>query len=127
MKKVIKTVFIGLMALSISGCDVLEGAAGTILTDSSEGNTQPKLTNQEVIAGLKEALTIGITNAVDLTSVTNGFLENNEIKLPFPESANAMKEKAIEWGLEGQVDKIVVTLRSEERRVGKECRSRWST
>ncbi|HLV43082.1 MAG TPA: DUF4197 domain-containing protein [Brumimicrobium sp.] len=110
MNKVIQSLFIIALAITLSGCDVLGGAAETILAGDSERSDANKLTNQEVIAGLKEALTVGIKNAVDVTAVTDGFLENNEIKIPFPESAQNMKEKAMEWGLEGQVNKIVTTL-----------------
>src|SRR5947207_5770533 len=31
------------------------------------------------------------------------------------------------WGLQGRLQQLGFPLRSEERRVGKECRSRWST
>jgi nicotinamidase-related amidase len=111
MRKVIQSFVIGAIAITISSCEVLEGAAENISIDNVPGEqTSNNLTNQDVIAGLKEALTIGIKNAVDVTSLTDGFLANNEIKLPFPESANKMKEKALEWGLDGQVDKIVTTL-----------------
>lgn len=108
MKKVIKVVSLAAILIFASSCDVVD----SYLQESSSSGTTPSsnLSNGEVISGLKEALTIGITNAVDVTSVTDGFLKNNEIKLPFPESAIKVKEKAIEWGLEGQVDKIVTTL-----------------
>ena len=121
MRKVIQSIIIGAIAVTLSGCDVLGGAADSVLTGGSQSSDSNKLTNQEVVAGLKEALIIGIKNAVDVTSVTDGFLANNEIKLPFPESANMMKEKAIEWGLEGQVDKIVTTLNRAAEDAAKEA------
>lgn len=110
-KNIIKLSFIAII-MTVFSCDVLNDTANAVLSTPTTGedNTKPALTNQEVISGLKEALTVGITNAVDLTSVTDGFLGNNEIKLPFPESAQNMREKAEEWGLENQVQKIVETL-----------------
>jgi hypothetical protein len=94
-----------------SQCDVLNDIAGEVLsTDGSGAVTAPKLTNEEVIAGLKEALTIGIQNGANLASMTDGFFKNDMIKLPFPEDAIKIKEKAIELGLQGQVDKIELTL-----------------
>ncbi|MDX1350314.1 MAG: DUF4197 domain-containing protein [Putridiphycobacter sp.] len=94
-----------------SQCDVLNDIAGEVLsTDGSGTVTAPKLTNEEVIAGLKEALTIGIQNGANLASMTDGFFKNDMIKLPFPEDAIKIKEKAIELGLQGQVDKIELTL-----------------
>ena len=53
------------------------------------------LTNDEVISGLKEALSVGIKNSVSLTSVTDGFLGNAAIRLPFPPDAIKVKEKAL--------------------------------
>lgn len=121
MKKVIKSFALSVLLLTLSSCDVLNTAAGTLLETSKDENGRVRLTNQEVIAGLKEALTVGIRNAVDVTAITDGFLANNEIKLPFPESANAMKDKAIEWGLDGQVEKVVTTLNRAAEDAAKEA------
>ncbi len=112
-----KTISIVLMAFSLLffvRCDVLEGVASEVLeTGTGTGTdeaTKPSLTNSEVIAGLKEALTLGIQNGSGLASKTDGFFKNPIIKLPFPEDANALKEKAIEWGLQNKVDEITLTL-----------------
>ena len=94
-------------------CDVLNEAANQALegVNTSDSNTeQPALSNGEVISGLKEALNIGIENSVKSTSVTNGFLNNTEIRLPFPPDAQKVKDKAIEFGLDNQVEKFETTL-----------------
>ena len=113
---------IGIVAsLGLSSCDVLNEAAGVVLTDGSGGTTTPALTNTEVISGLKEALTVGITNSVNLTSVTDGFLGNDLIKLPFPEEAIKVKQKALDWGLDGQVTKFETTLNRAAEEASKEA------
>ena len=43
-----------------------------------------ELTTNDVIAGLKEALVVGSENSTRLTSQTDGFFKNPEIKIPFP-------------------------------------------
>ncbi|WP_107037741.1 DUF4197 domain-containing protein [Brumimicrobium mesophilum] len=121
MRKVINSFALGVLMLSFSSCDVLNSAAETLLETTNGESGAKSLTNQEVIEGLKEALTVGIKNAVDVTAITDGFLENSEIKLPFPASANAMKEKAIEWGLGNQVDKVVTTLNRAAEDAAKEA------
>ena len=68
------------------------------------------LTNAEVISGLKEALNIGIKNAVDLSSVTDGFLKNDMIRLPFPPDAIKVREKALNLGLSKQVATFEETM-----------------
>jgi hypothetical protein len=93
-------------------CDVLEEVAQTVVSTDSTSTEPgiPALTNDEVIAGLKEALTIGIKNGAGMASMTDGFFKNDIIKLPFPPSAIKAKEKALEWGLDGKVSEIELTL-----------------
>src|SRR5690606_22965271 len=108
MTKFILTASIG-ACLFLSSCDTLESVASTIVNSGSvSGNTA--LTNEEVVGGLKEALNVGIKNSVNLTAVTDGFLKNDEIRLPFPQDAIKVREKAIEWGMAGQVEKFETTL-----------------
>ncbi|MDX1653181.1 MAG: DUF4197 domain-containing protein [Brumimicrobium sp.] len=122
MKKLIHSVFLASVIMITPSCDVLNEASNVVLDSTDQGNKNaPKLTNQEVVAGLKEALTVGVRNAVDVTSVTDGFLGNPQIKLPFPPSAERMKEKALEWGLDSQVDKIVTTLNRAAEDASKEA------
>ena len=77
--------------------------------DSNQNNSV-ELTNEEVIKGLKEALNVGISNAVSLSSVTDGFLKNSAIRLPFPPDAIKVREKAINLGLKSQVETFEETM-----------------
>jgi hypothetical protein len=79
------------------------------------------LTNDEVISGLKEALSVGIKNSVSLTSVVDGFLGNPTIRLPFPPDAIKVKEKALNLGLSGQVEKFETTLNRAAEEATKEA------
>lgn len=120
MKKII--IPIGICAsLLLSSCDVLNDVAGVVLDGTETTDTKPSLTNGEVIAGLKEALNVGIKNSVSLTSVTDGFLKNADIRLPFPEDAMRVKEKALEWGLDGQVEKFETALNRAAEEATKEA------
>jgi hypothetical protein len=112
-------VVFSVFTLSLNSCDVLQDAA-TIVSTSSQPS-QPQLTNDEVIAGLKEALNVGIKNSVNLTSVTDGFLKNNAIRLPFPEDAIKVRQKAIELGMSGQVEKFETTLNRAAEEATKEA------
>jgi hypothetical protein len=99
------------LGLLLTSC-VLEDIAGDVLTTPTGTGTTaaPALTNDEVIAGLKEALTVGIKKGAEMASVTDGFNKNSMIRIPFPPEAQAMKEKAIEWGMQNKVDEIELTL-----------------
>lgn len=117
MKKTI--IFTAALSLGLVSCDVLNEAADILILDDSA--SKPSLTNDEVIAGLKEALNVGIKNSVDLTSVTDGFLGNADIRLPFPEDAMKVKQKALDWGLDGQVEKFETTLNRAAEEATKEA------
>ncbi len=104
---------IGLVStLLFTQCDVLESVAQEVVNpDGSGETTAPALTNSEVIAGLKEALTIGIQNGANMASVTDGFFKNDIIKLPWPESAIKVKEFAEGKPLlADKVDEITLNL-----------------
>lgn len=97
MKKIV--VLLSVMVLFYS-CDVLLDALGTL---DDGGGTTKELTQAQVASGLKEALTVGIGNAVSLTGQTNGYYRNAEIKIPFPDEAIKVKEFCIKAGLTTQV------------------------
>lgn len=116
-----KFILIGaLVSLSVvtPSCDTVDQF---LSSGSTGGSGAPALSNQEVVAGLKEALNIGIGNSVNLASVTNGFLNNAKIRLPFPEDAINVRNKAIEWGMKGQVDKFEETLNRAAEEAAKEA------
>jgi hypothetical protein len=115
MKKLL-TVF--LIASILFGCGVVDISS---LPVGNSTPTKPQLTNDEVIKGLKEALTVGIKNSVDSSSVLDGFLKNPAIRLPFPPDAIKVKEKAISLGMQGQVDKFETTLNRAAEEAVKEA------
>ncbi|MCC7331499.1 MAG: DUF4197 domain-containing protein [Flavobacteriales bacterium] len=78
--------------------------------NSVTGTSSPALTNDEVISGLREALTVGTNNSTNLTSKLDGFYKNPEIFIPFPAEAIKVKNKVEELGMKKQVDEFVLTL-----------------
>lgn len=119
MKKFVMAGLTSGIFVVLTACSVLEG--GMPLPSTGGGTTAPALTNSEVISGLKEALTVGIQNSVNLTSVTDGFLKNTNIRLPFPPDAEKVRTKALEWGLDGQVEKFETTLNRAAEEATKEA------
>jgi hypothetical protein len=105
--------------ISLISCEVINSAMQTV--DVSNNNPKPGLTNDEVISGLKEALNVGIKNSVSLTSITDGFLKNDAIRLVFPQDAIKIKEKAIDFGMSGQVEKFETTLNRAAEEATKEA------
>ena len=107
MKKIVLPVILLSSSLLYFSCEVLEQAASIVTTTAP---SKPQLSNEEVVSGLKEALNVGIKNAVNLSSVTDGFLKNDVIRLPFPPDAIKVREKAINFGLSKQVTTFEETL-----------------
>jgi len=99
-----------LLLISLFSCSIIQEASTTILNPTNNSPSKIDLTNEEVISGLKEALNFGIKNAVDLSSVTDGFLKNDMIRLPFPPDAIKVREKALNLGLSKQVATFEETL-----------------
>jgi hypothetical protein len=82
---------------------------------------KPSLTNDEVVAGLREALQIAIKNAVNQSSALDGFLGNIQIRLPFPPDALKVKDKALQLGMANQVAKFETTLNRAAEEAVKEA------
>jgi hypothetical protein len=61
------------------------------------------LTNTEVIAGLKEALTIGAQESATSASKADGFFKNPNLFIPWPAEAQKMKDVLVQTGLSKQV------------------------
>ena len=84
-------------------------------------NQKPALSNEEVISGLKEALQVGIKNSVSKSSALDGFLGNPQIRLPFPPDALKVKEKALQLGMNNQVEQFETTLNRAAEEAVKEA------
>lgn len=106
MKKIILS---GALFCSILSCEVAQQVAGEILLPTEQGES--KLTNTEVISGLKEALNVAINNSSSLASKLDGFNGNNLIRLPFPQDAIRVKEFLDDKGLlQNQIATFETTL-----------------
>jgi hypothetical protein len=68
------------------------------------------LTNSEVIAGLKEALTIGAKESASAASAVDGFYKNSKIAIPWPAEAQKMKDVLLKIGLTKQVASFEETM-----------------
>jgi len=69
-----------------------------------------ELTNDDVIKGLKEALTIGTSNSASLASKTDGFLKNSKVFIPWPTEAKDMRAKLIKMGMQKKVTEFETSL-----------------
>jgi len=66
--------------------------------------------NDQIIAGLKEALSIGTGNAVAATSKTNGYFGNQAIKILMPEKIQKVADVLGKVGYQKEVDDFVLSM-----------------
>lgn len=121
MKMKNKILALGFFGLVVIGCnvdDVLSTTNGVL----NQGSGEKGLSNDQVIAGLKEALTVGTGNSATNASAMDGFYKNPKIFLPFPPDAIKVKEKLESIGFKEPVDKFVTTLNRAAEEASKEAK-----
>jgi Protein of unknown function (DUF4197) len=69
-----------------------------------------ELSEEKVVAGLKEALEVGTANAVKLTGTQNGFLQNEAIKISMPSQLEKLDQALRLVGYGPQLDEFVVSM-----------------
>lgn len=107
MKKLLYTSFIAL-AIGASACtatDIQRTVDGVIA-----GTAGAPVTQNEVAAGLKQALEIGIKNGANQASQTDGYYKNSLIRIPFPKDVQRVENTLRQVGLGNEVDKFILTL-----------------
>ena len=72
--------------------------------------TIPTITEDDAAKALKEALNNGINNSVDIVSKTDGYLQNQEIKIPFPPDAKKIEDRLRSLGLNKLVDDAILFI-----------------
>lgn len=68
------------------------------------------LTNVEASGGLKEALIQGAGKAVSQLSATDGFLGNQEVKIPLPDTLKKAEKTMRMFGMGKQADELVLKM-----------------
>jgi hypothetical protein len=116
MKKLKIIIGCAALACGMIACDSLNEVVSTANDVINGGNTttdgeeKPTLSSAEVIKGLKEALSKGTNVSSDGLSKLDGFWGNDRFRIPWPADAAKVREKALQWGLDEQVEKFELNL-----------------
>ncbi|MCD6017929.1 MAG: hypothetical protein K0S53_1050 [Bacteroidetes bacterium] len=103
--------FICVIALTTASCDPkTQEAIIKTSNDILNSTSTSELTTEEIIRGLKEALSVGTSNSTALASQLDGFNKNPLIFIPWPAQASSMKEKLIQIGFQKQVSDFETSL-----------------
>lgn len=103
MKRILS--IIALSALMLAGCAELQQVATTIY------NEQRPLTQSEIVAGLKQALTVGVDSSVARLAVSNGYLNDAAVKILLPPEAEIITTNLSKLpGGQQLVDKVITGI-----------------
>ena len=118
MSAKIKPGVAGLLAitvLAVPGCQTTGGSdvatvLGGVLGELATTDTVSGLTQAEIEAGLREALTIGTQNVASQLGQTNGYFGDPEIRIPLPGQLGDLQETLSRVGLSGPLDDLQLRL-----------------
>ena len=88
-----------------NSCDV----AQQVLNDSTSA-TSGTLSTADIVAGLKEALTIGTQNSTNQLSAVDGFFKDAAVKILMPPEAQKVESTLRSLGFGSVVDKAILSM-----------------
>lgn len=119
MKAVKPVLFIMLLTAALAHSVTIHASWGDYikqqldtLDTGSKGDSAVKsvLSNDEVIAGLKQALEKGTEYAVNHLGKTDGFFANQSVKIPMPEKLATVEKTLRQLGQDKYADEFVLTM-----------------
>jgi hypothetical protein len=69
-----------------------------------------ELRDADVAKGLREALELGVANAVTKLGHENGFMDNEAVRIPMPESLQKVESGMRKLGMSKQADELIATM-----------------
>lgn len=100
-----KLLYAFLIVPFLSGCDV----AQQVLNQSTSTGSGA-LTTADIVAGLKEALTVGTQNSSNKLSAVDGFFKDAAIKILMPPEAQKVESTLRSLGFGSVVDKAILSM-----------------
>ena len=84
--------------------------AGLVLGAPASAQSLANLSNQDAVAGLKDALVQSSAKAVSQLGGADGFLGNAKVKIPLPDSIKRVESGLRMVGMGKQADELVVSM-----------------
>lgn len=98
---------LGKINKAVKGDSTRSGSVFNKVLGSSKGSS---LSSDEIIQGLKEALTIGADSSAKRLNKADGFFANAAIKILMPEEAKKAEKTLRQFGMGSLVDKAVLSM-----------------
>jgi len=74
------------------------------------GSKGSSLNSQDIVAGLKQALTLGAEKSAERLSAANGFLDDKAVEILMPEQAKKVEQTLRSMGMGKLVDDAIVSM-----------------
>lgn len=84
--------------------------AGLVIGGRALGLTLADISNLDAVQGLKDALVQGSGTAVSQLSAMNGFLGNDKVRIPLPDSIRRVESGLRMFGMGRQADELVTSM-----------------
>lgn len=114
MKKIITSVFFITVAFSLfaqsDSSNNLNGMFKKASSLFSKKSNKSSLSNDQIVSGLKEALSIGAQKSGDKLSATDGFYKDAVVKILLPEQIRKIEDKMRMLGFGKQIDKAELSM-----------------
>jgi hypothetical protein len=109
MKKLV--ILSALFSLGISG--IRAQSASSLMNSVKKavgGNSGSSLSTDEIVSGLKEALSLGAQKSADKLSVADGFFKDAAVKILLPEQAQKVEKTLRNMGMGKMVDDAILSV-----------------
>ncbi len=111
MRIIILVLGITLFHPSTASAGLLEELTeGVLHANDKKHDSQGTLDSKTIVAGLKEALSVGIKNSVTSVSRQDGYFRNQLIKIVVPEKMHRIAEVLRETGFRKEVDRFELSM-----------------
>src|SRR6218665_2503857 len=84
--------------------------SGSVISKVLGSTGSSSLSNDEIISGLKEALTIGTDSSAKRLNKADGFFANAAIKILMPDEAKKAEKTLRQFGMGSLVDKAILSM-----------------
>lgn len=117
MKFIFTLAVIALLSIPTKAQSIFNKVKKGLGADSSKvesilgiGKGSSGLSKDEIISGLKEALSVGTTNSTAILNKTDGFFANAALKILMPEEALKAEKTLRQFGMGNLVDKAILSM-----------------
>ncbi len=124
MKNRILFVLFGVLSIWVFSTTFVAAGFQDILKEAQKMiGTSDSISESEIVEGLKQALEIGTTKAVDLVSKQGGYYNNPKIKIPLPGSVQKVEKLLRGAGFGSKVDAFELSMNKAAERAAPEAKS----